>query len=62
LTVKALRLRGIRSMVQANVFLEGKFLAELNRRFAAGRTRLSRVQCFYESIETGVSTIARIAP
>jgi len=48
--------------VHANVFLEGKFLAELNRRFAAGRTRLSRVQCFYESIETGVSTIARIAP
>lgn len=37
--VKEMRLREIRSMQQANVFLEAKFLGELNRRYAVKAAR-----------------------
>jgi transposase len=64
--VKELRLRGIRSMVQANLFLEGKFLAELNGRFAVeprrsvdlhrplpGEQKLAEILCRVEPRSVG---------
>jgi hypothetical protein len=64
--VKELRLRGIRSMAQANEFLEGVFLEELNRRYAVkprdgrdlhravdARTTLEEVLCVQEERVVG---------
>jgi len=64
--VKELRLRDINSMEQANAFLEGAFLEELNRRYAAkarqeqdlhravdGQTILEEVLCVQEQRVVG---------
>jgi hypothetical protein len=49
--VKEMRLRNISSMEQANVFLEGKFLEELNGRFAVSARQL---QDLHRVVEAGV--------
>jgi hypothetical protein len=49
--VKELRLRGIRDMSQANVFLESLFLAELNRRYAVKPAKGSDL---HRAVATGV--------
>jgi transposase len=49
--VKEMRLRGISDMAQANVFLEAKFLEELNRRYAV---KAARDQDLHRPVSAGV--------
>jgi len=49
--VKEMRLRNIRDLAQANLFLEGKFLDELNRRYAVSP---AKSQDLHRAVEAGV--------